>query len=96
MLGDIFGGNGVVVAPAQKQERALWDEITVAMVAPAPKATKKALGLDGIIEQAAERHARERARISKPCSGRSAPWTHKPAEMLKVAVSRKIHRQRLD
>src|SRR5215469_7389849 len=36
-LGEVFGGNGVVVAPEQKQDRALWDEITVALVAPAPE-----------------------------------------------------------
>ena len=34
MLGEVFDGNGVVIAPAQKGERALWDVITVALVAP--------------------------------------------------------------
>ena len=44
MLGEILRGNGVVVAPAQKEEQSLWDEVTVAMVAPPPKAMTKALG----------------------------------------------------
>src|SRR3954467_11457499 len=52
MLGDVYAGNGVVVAPVQKDEQALWNEITVAMVAP-PKDADQALGLDGVIEQAA-------------------------------------------
>ncbi len=53
MLGEIFAGNGVVVAPPQKEEKALWDEITLAMVAPAPEAGEKAATLDAIIDQAA-------------------------------------------
>src|SRR3974377_2549404 len=36
MLGEVFDGNGVVVAPTQKQARELWDEGTVALVIPAP------------------------------------------------------------
>jgi hypothetical protein len=34
MLGDVFSGAGVVVAPPQKQERELWDSVTVALVVP--------------------------------------------------------------
>ena len=34
LLGEVFDGNGVVIAPDQKDDRALWDVITVAMVAP--------------------------------------------------------------
>ena len=52
MLGDIFAGNGVVVAPPQKQVRELWDEITVTMVAPPPEGDEEGPGLDGVIEQA--------------------------------------------
>src|ERR1017187_4678800 len=32
VLGEVFEGKGVVVAPAQKQEREHWDEVTVALV----------------------------------------------------------------
>ena len=37
VLGEIFEGNGVVVAPPQKQEREYWDEVTAALVIPPPQ-----------------------------------------------------------
>ena len=37
VLGEVFDGNGVVVAPPQKQEREFWDEVTVALVIPPPQ-----------------------------------------------------------
>src|ERR1700759_5291947 len=52
MLGDVYEGSGVIVAPPQKEEQPLWNEITVALVAP-PKEPDEALGLDGVIRQAA-------------------------------------------
>jgi len=52
MLGEIYDGNGVVIAPAQKGEQPLWDEVTVAMVAPPSE--DGGLGLNGIIEEAAK------------------------------------------
>jgi hypothetical protein len=53
MLGEIFDGIGVVVAPPQKQERTLWDAITVALVVPPPEGDEEPSGLNGVIEQAA-------------------------------------------
>ena len=32
MLGEVFDGKGVVVAPAQKLDQTLWDEINVGMI----------------------------------------------------------------
>ena len=52
MLGEIFEGNGVVVAPPQKGERALWNAITVALVVPPPEGDEEPIGLNGVIEQA--------------------------------------------
>lgn len=52
MLGEIYDGNGVVIAPTQKDEQPLWDVITVAMVAPPSE--DGGLGLNGIIEEAAK------------------------------------------
>ncbi len=51
MQGEVFAGNGVVVAPEQKQERALWDEITVAMIVPAPQADADPVSVNQLIEQ---------------------------------------------
>lgn len=51
MLGEIFAGNGVVIAPEQKGEREQWDEITVAMVAPPPQ-DGEGPGLNRVIDQA--------------------------------------------
>ncbi len=52
MLGEIYDGNGVVIAPAQQGEQPLWDEVTVAMVAPPSE--DGGLGLNGVIEEAAK------------------------------------------
>ena len=70
MLGDVFDGNGVVVAPPQKEDRALWYEITLAMVAPSPEGDEEGPGLNGIIEQAMTA-MRKLDRISSPCNARS-------------------------
>jgi len=50
ILGEVFAGNGVAVAPQQKADRALWDVITVAMVAPSSENATTAL--DTVIEHA--------------------------------------------
>lgn len=52
MLGEVFAGNGVVVAPPQKQERALWDEVTVALVIPSPEGDEDPVPIDQVIEKA--------------------------------------------
>jgi hypothetical protein len=52
LLGEVFDGNGVVVAPAQKLERENWDEVTVALVVPPPQSAADAVTIDQLIEQA--------------------------------------------
>ena len=42
MVGEIFAGHGVVVAPQQTQDRELWNAITVAMVVPPPEGVARA------------------------------------------------------
>jgi hypothetical protein len=37
MLGEVFDGAGVMVAPQQIQEHESWDSVTVALVVPAPQ-----------------------------------------------------------
>lgn len=51
MLGEVFAGNGVVIAPEQKQDRALWDEITVGLIVPPPKGDADPVSVDQFIEQ---------------------------------------------
>jgi hypothetical protein len=50
LLGEVFDGNGVVIAPDQNDDRALWDVITVAMVAPSSESGGATL--DGLIDRA--------------------------------------------
>ena len=51
-LGVIFDGNGIVVAPPQKQDRALWDEVTVALMVPPPEGDEDSMSIDQAIEKA--------------------------------------------
>lgn len=51
-LGPIFDGNGIVVAPPQKQDRALWDEVTVALMIPPPEGDEEPVSIDKAIEKA--------------------------------------------
>jgi hypothetical protein len=83
MLGDVFGGHGVVIAPTQKQDRALWDEITVAMVAPAPEGDEEGVGLDGIIQQATT-GLRDGGQTFQTLQRQQRTVDNKPAQMLKV------------
>jgi len=53
VLGEIFDGNGVVVAPPQKKPRELWDSITVAGMDAPGSADDHLLGLDEVVDRAA-------------------------------------------
>jgi hypothetical protein len=88
MLGEVFAGNGVVVAPPQKDDRALWYEITLAMVAPSPEGDEEGPGLNGIIEQtmAAMREAGQNF-ITLQRQERTVD--HQPAQMLKARYREK-------
>ncbi|MGC2109570.1 MAG: hypothetical protein WA655_08635 [Candidatus Korobacteraceae bacterium] len=88
MLGEVFAGNGVVVAPAQKQGRALWDEITVALVAPPPEGDEEGLGLDGVIQQATT-GMREAGQNFETLQRQQRTVDHKPAEMIKTRYQEK-------
>jgi hypothetical protein len=52
MLGEVFNGAGVVVAPPQKQERELWDSVTVALVIPPPQGDNEPVTIGDAIAQA--------------------------------------------
>ena len=83
MLGEVFDGNGVVVAPPQKQDRALWDAITVALVVPPPAGDEEPLGLNGVIEQASS-GLRQSGQDFQTLQRQQRMVDHKPAQMLKV------------
>jgi hypothetical protein len=88
MLTEALAGHGVVIAPAQKQDRTLWDEITVAMVAPAPEGDEEGLGLNGIIQQATS-GLRESGQSFETLQRQQRTVDHKPAQMLKVEYREK-------
>jgi hypothetical protein len=87
ILGTIFAGNGVVIAPPQKQDPALWNAITVAMVVPPPEGDEEPVGLNGVIEQATSglREGQDFETLQR----QQRTVDHKPAEMLKVRYHEK-------
>jgi len=54
MLGEVFNGAGVMVAPPQKQERDSWDSVTVALVVPPPQGDDQPVTIDQAIRRAVE------------------------------------------
>ena len=89
MVGEIFNGHGVVVAPPQEQERALWDAITVAMVVPPPEGDEEPLGLNGVIEQATA-GLREGGQNFEIFERQQRTVDHKPAQTLKARYREKL------
>jgi hypothetical protein len=88
MLGEVFEGNGVVVAPPQKQDRSLWDAITVARAVPPPAGDEEPLGLNGVIEQASS-SLRQSGQDFQTLQRQERTVDHKPAQMLKVSYHEK-------
>jgi len=88
MLGEVFGGNGVVIAPPQKQERALWDTITLARIVLPPEGDEEPAGLDGVIAQATA-SLREAGQTFETLQRQQRTVDHKPAQMLKVRYQEK-------
>jgi len=88
MLGDVFAGNGVVVAPRQEEDRALWDTITIALVAPAPEGDEEGPGLNGIVEQASAA-MREAGQNFVTLQRQERSVDHMPAQLLKVQYKEK-------
>jgi len=88
MLGEVYEGNGVVIAPQQKEDRSLWDSITVALVIPPPEGDKQPLGLDGVIKQATSGFENE-VQSFETLQRQERTIDHKPAQMLKVRYREK-------
>jgi len=88
MLGEVFDGNGVVIAPPQKEDRALWDAITVALVVPPPEGDEEPIGLNGVIERATS-GLREAGQNFETLERQQRIVDHKPAQMLKTSYHEK-------
>ena len=87
VMGEIYDGKGVVVAPPQKDEQPLWNVITVAMVAP-PKDADQALGLDGVIQQASA-GMRDSGQNFQTLQRGTRTVDGKPAQLLKAQYREK-------
>jgi hypothetical protein len=87
LMGEIYNGNGVVVAPPQKDEEPLWNVVTVAMVAP-PKDAGEALGLDGIVKEASA-GMRDAGQNFQTLERSSRTVDGKPAQLLKAQYRQK-------
>jgi len=83
VLGEVFDGKGVVVAPAQKQEREHWDEVTVALVVPPPGSAGDAVTIDQLIEQAMS-GVRETGQSFETLERQRRRVDGKPAQMVKL------------
>lgn len=81
MLGEVFDGNGVVVAPAQKEDRALWDVITVALVSSSSDNAPAAL--NEIIEHATAA-MRDTTQAFETLQRQDRTVDQYPAQMLKT------------
>jgi hypothetical protein len=88
VLGEVFDGNGVVIAPTQKLDRALWDEITVALILPPSEGDEEQVSLDGLIEQASQ-SMRQAGQSFETLQRQERTVDHKPAQMLKVRYHEK-------
>jgi hypothetical protein len=88
MLGEVFNATGVVVAQPHNEEQSLWDEVTVAMVAPPPEEGQQPLGLSGVIDQAAE-GMRAAGQSFQTLQRQERTVDGKPAQMLKARYREK-------
>src|SRR5271165_174518 len=88
MLGEVLDGNGVAIAPPQKQGRSLWDAITVTRAVPPPTGDEEPLGLNGVIEQASS-GLRQSGQDFQTLQRQQRTVDHKPAQMLKVSYHEK-------
>ena len=83
MLGEVFNGNGVVVAPAQKQARELWDEVTVALVIPAPEGDEEPVTVAEAIAHAVS-SVRKSGQSFETVQRQQRTVNGKPAELVKL------------
>ena len=83
MLGEVFDGAGVVVAPPQKQERELWDSVTLALVVPPPQGNAEPVTIGEAIGQAIA-GVRRSGQSFETEQRQQRTVNGKPAEMVKL------------
>ena len=83
MLGEIYDGNGVAVAPPQKEDRAVWDAVIVALVIPPPKGAERPVTVDQAIERAVS-SVRESGQNFETLQRQRRTVDDKPAELVKL------------
>ena len=83
MLGEVFEGHGVVVAPPQKQARELWDAVTVALVIPPPQGDEEPVTHAEAIAQAVS-SVRKSGQSFETLQRQRRTVNGKPAEMVKL------------
>lgn len=88
MLGEVYEGNGVAVAPLQKQERSLWDAVTVALVIPAPQGDEDPVTVGQAIAKAVAA-VREGGQSFETLQRQERAVDGKPAELVKVRYTEK-------
>jgi len=79
--GQVFDGNGIVIAPSQQPGQA--SEITVALVMPPPEGDEEPPSIDSMIEQASKT-IRESGQDFQTLQRQRRTVDNQPAELLKV------------
>jgi hypothetical protein len=90
MLGEVFDGAGVVVAPPQKQERELWDAVTVALVIPPPQGVAEPVTIDDAIAQSVA-GVRQSGQSFVTEQRQQRTVNGNPAEMVKLHYVEKVN-----
>jgi hypothetical protein len=88
MLGEVFNGNGVAVAPPQTQQRDFWDAVTVALVIPAPEGDEDPVTIDAAIAKAVS-GVRESGQDFETLQRQQRRVNGKPAQLVKVHYAEK-------
>lgn len=83
VLGEVFDGNGVVVAPVQAGARENWDEVTVAVVVRPPLANEDPATIEEAISQAVS-GVRKSGQSFETLQRQQRTVDGQPAEMLKL------------
>ena len=87
-VGEAFNSNGIVIAPPQKQDKSLWDAVTVALVALPPEGDEEQINLNGIIEQASASLRGEEQNF-QTLQRQELTVDHKPAQLVRVRYTEK-------
>jgi len=83
VLGEVFEGNGIVVAPQQKLEQELWNSVTAARIIPPPQNKDDAITIGEAIAQA-ESGVRESGQNFETLERRQRTVGGNPAEVVKL------------